>query len=197
VRGRSNQVTGLGAAQGEGFVTLSWDPVEGATDYQIERTPVDGADQPTGAAQIVGLWEPTRTVRPDAPTFAESGFVLGERFRWRVRARFGTTEQPYSEPVFGTTNPQWGVGPGASLRTQFEQISGASYTSDLNEYAYTGAIDAASERVRVVEIGRTLQGRPINMFIFGTRSRSERCAHLGHADGAGSVPRARQRAVDV
>jgi hypothetical protein len=162
-----NQVTGLAADQEDGFVALSWDPVQGATDYQIERTPVDGADQPTGPATIVGLWQPTRTVTPDAPTFAESGFVLGERFCWRVRARFATVAQPFSMPVCGTTNPQWGVGPGASLRTQFEQTNGASYTSDVNEYLYTAALDAASERVRVVEIGRTLQGRPINMFIFG------------------------------
>jgi len=162
-----SQVTGLGAVQEDGFVTLSWDPVEGATDYQVERTPVDGADQPTGPATIVGLWQPTRTVTPDAPTFAESGFVLGERFCWRVRARLGTEAQAFSEPVCGTTRPQWGVGPGASLRTQFEQTNGASFTSDVNEFLYTAAIDAASDRVRVVEIGRTLQGRPINMFVFG------------------------------
>ena len=162
-----NQVTGLAAAQEDGFATLSWNPVQGATDYQVERTPVDAADQPTGPATIVGLWQPTRTVTPDAPTFAESGFVLGQRFCWRVRARLGTTAQPFSAPVCGTTRPQWGVGPGASLRTQFEQTNGASYTSDVNEYAYTAALDAASERVRVVEIGRTLQGRPINMFVFG------------------------------
>jgi zinc carboxypeptidase len=162
-----NQVTDLAAVQDEGFVTLRWGPVEGATDYQIERTPVNDADEPTGAATVVGLWQPTRTVMPDAPTFADSGFVLGERFRWRVRARFGTTEQPYSEPVLGTTQPQRGVGAGASMRTPFEQTNGASYTSDLNEYAYTAALDRASRRVRVVEIGRTLQGRPINMFVFG------------------------------
>jgi Zinc carboxypeptidase len=162
-----NQVTGLAAVQEDGFATLSWGPVEGATDYQVERTPVDGADQPTGPGTIVGLWQPTRTVTPEAPTFAESGFVLGERFCWRVRARFGAEAQPFSEPVCGTTRPQWGTGPGASLRTQFEQTNGASYTSDVNEYLYTAAIDAASERVRVVEIGRTLQGRPINMFVFG------------------------------
>jgi hypothetical protein len=89
-----NQVTDLDAVQGEGFATLSWDPVEGATDYQVERTPVNDADEPRGAARIVGLWQPTRTVRPDAPTFADSGFVLGERFRWRVRARFEAAEQP-------------------------------------------------------------------------------------------------------
>jgi Zinc carboxypeptidase len=163
----ANQVTGLAAVQGEGFTTLSWAPVEGATDYQIERTPVDAANVPTGAAAIVGIWQPTRTVRPDAPTFADSGFVLGERFRWRVRARIDAAPQPFSEPVFGTTQPQWGVGPGASMRTQFEQTNGASYTSDVNEYAYTAALDEASDRVRVVEIGRTLLGRPINMFVFG------------------------------
>jgi hypothetical protein len=162
-----NQVTGLTAVQADGFVTLSWDPVEGATDYQVERTPVNEADQPTGPATIVGLWQPTRTVTPDAPTFAESGFVLGERFCWRVRARFGTAAQPFSGSVCGATRPQWGAGPGASRRTQFEQTNGASYTSDFNEFLYTAALDAASERVRVVEIGRTLQGRPINMFVFG------------------------------
>jgi Zinc carboxypeptidase len=163
----SNQVTGLEAVQEDGFVTLSWNPVAGATDYQVERTPVDDADQPTGPATIVGLWQPTRTVTPDAPTFAEAGFVLGERFCWRVRARFETEAQVFSEAVCGTTRPQWGVGSGASLRTQFEQTNGASYTSDVNEFLYTAALDAASERVRVVEIGRTLQGRPINMFVFG------------------------------
>ena len=162
-----NQVTGLAAVQDEGFATLSWSAVDGASDYQVERTPVDAADQPTGAATIVGLWQPTRTVTPESPTFAESGFVLGGRFCWRVRARFGTTPQPFSEAVCGTTNPQWGSGPGASLRTPFELTNGATYTNDVNEYFYTGALDAASERVRVVEIGRTLLGRPINMFIFG------------------------------
>jgi hypothetical protein len=163
----ASQVTGLEAVQNEGFVTLSWNPVEGATDYQIERTPVNAANEPTGAERIVGLWQPTRTVRPESPTFAESGFVLGDRFRWRVRARFGTDSQPYSQPVFETTLPQWGTGPGASMRTQFEQTNGAQYTSDVNEYAYTAALDAASERVRVVELGRTVLGRPINMMIFG------------------------------
>ncbi len=162
-----SQVTGLTAAQHEGFTTLAWNPVEGATDYQIERTPVNEANEATGAATIVGLWLPTRTVRPAEPTFADAGFVLGERFRWRVRARFGTTAQPFSEPVFGMTQTQWGVGAGASLRTQFEQTNGAEYTSDLNEYAYTAAIDEGSERVRVVEIGRTLLGRPIDMLVFG------------------------------
>ena len=34
----AQQVTGLEVRQDDGFATLSWDPVEGATDYQVERT---------------------------------------------------------------------------------------------------------------------------------------------------------------
>jgi hypothetical protein len=166
---QAGEVTGVAVVQGDGFATLSWDPVAGATDYQIERTPVNGANEPTGPARIVGLWQPTRTVTPDAPTFADAGFVLGERFQWRVQARFGTTPQPFSEPVFGTTRPQFGDPsvPGESLRTEFEMTNGAEFTSDVNEFAYTAALDEASDRVRVVEIGRTVLGRPINMMVFG------------------------------
>ena len=57
--------------------------------------------------------------------------------------------------------------PGENLRTQWELTQAAQYTSDVNEYAYTAALDAASARVRVVEIGRTIQNRPINMFVIG------------------------------
>ena len=84
------QVTGLTATQEVGFTTLKWNPVAGATDYQIERTPVDANDQPTGAATVVGVWQPQRTITPDKPSFAESGYTLGGRYSWRVRARLGT-----------------------------------------------------------------------------------------------------------
>jgi hypothetical protein len=71
--------------------------------------------------------------------------------------------------VSGTTNPEFGdpATPGENLRTQWEETNAASFTNDMNEYAYTAALDAASDRVRVVEIGRTVLGRPINMFIIG------------------------------
>ena len=108
-----NQVVGLTATQGEGFATLAWEPVAGATDYQIERTPVDAANVPTGAAGRSSVsGSRSGTITPASPKFAEAGFALGGRYQWRVRARFGTTAQPYSEPVFGTTRPQWGTGPG-------------------------------------------------------------------------------------
>jgi hypothetical protein len=172
-----NQVTDLTVTQSEGFATLGWTAVAGSTDYQIERTPVDAANVPTGAAVIVGVWQPIRTVTPNSPRFADAGFALGGRYQWRVRARIGTTAQPFSEPVFGTTRPQWGTGSGAGLRTGWESSGNASYTTDVQEWEYTAALDAASDRVRVVELGRTnpiptgMSGapgnRPINMLIIG------------------------------
>lgn len=164
-----NQVQGLTVRQGDGYATLAWTPVEGATDYQIERTPVDADNQPIGPSVIVGVWQPHRQINQESPTFADAGFNPGDRFQWRVRARFGTTEQPFSAPVFDTTLPQWGDPnvPGQNLRTQWETTQAAQYTSDVEEYAYTAAIDELSDRVRVVEIGRTILDRPINMFIIG------------------------------
>ena len=163
------QVTGLTVEQAHGQAMLRWAEVPGATDYQIERTPVDASNQATAAGVIVGVWRPNRTVTPELPAFADAGFKPGDRFGWRVRARFGTEPQPYSDSVFDTTQPKWGdpAVPGESLRTQWETTDAAQYTSDTEEYAYTSALDAASDRVRVVEIGRTVQDRPINMFIIG------------------------------
>ena len=107
----ANQVTGLAVEQADGFATLSWNSVAGATDYQIERTPVGADDVPTGPPAIVGVWRPNRTVTPDSPTFADAGFNPSDRFQWRVRARSGTTEHPFSAPVFDTTLPQWETRP--------------------------------------------------------------------------------------
>jgi Zinc carboxypeptidase len=162
----AQQVTGLEVRQDDGFATLSWDPVAGATDYQVERTP---AGAPLGTGVVVGIWRPNRQINQDSPAFADAGFNPGDSFQWRVRARFGTEPQPYSEPVSGTTQPEFGDpgAPGESLRTQWEETNAATFTNDVNEYAYTAALDAASQRVRVVEIGRTVLGRPINMFIIG------------------------------
>ncbi|MDT4989701.1 MAG: hypothetical protein QOI74_3795 [Micromonosporaceae bacterium] len=164
-----NQVQGLSVAQAEGFATVSWLPVQGATDYEIERTPVDASDSPTGVSVITGVWRPNRQVHNDRPTFADAGFNPGEQFQWRVRARFADVAQPFSTPVPGTTTGAWGNPdvPGENLRTQWETTQAAQYTDDVNEYAYTAAIDQLSDRVRVVEIGRTVLNRPINMFIIG------------------------------
>ena len=300
-----NQVSGLTAEQGDGFATLRWTALEGAGEYEIERTPVNDANEPTGPAASVGIWRPNRQVPGFQPTFADAGFNPGDRFQWRVRARFGLglpnqvvvdapssaagtyeaagatygpapsatgisgniilvndgtasptlgcspligfpagavalidrgacnfvvkTENaqaagasaviianntggtpntltgtlpgatipsvhipqadgatlkaglpatgtvraaptvPFSEPVFGTTLAQWGdpTIPGQNMRTQWEQTQAAQFTNDVNEYEYTAALDAASERVRVVEIARTQQDRPVNLFIIG------------------------------
>ncbi len=159
----AQQVTGLEVRQDDGFATLSWDPVAGATEYQIERAPAGAA------GVVVGVWRPNRQINQQAPAFADAGFNPGDELQWRVRAVVSATPQPYSAPVSGKTNPEFGdpATPGENLRTQWEETNAASFTSDVNEYAYTKALDAASDRVRVVEIGRTVLGRPINMFIIG------------------------------
>jgi hypothetical protein len=196
-----NQVTGVAVEQLDGFATLRWKPVAGASEYEIERTPVAADDVTTGPATLVGRWRPNRTVTQNSPSFADAGFNPGDRFRWRVRALIGAQPQPYSDPVFGTTRPQWGdlTKPGENLRTQWETTQAAQYTNDVNEYAYTAQIDAASERVRVVEIGRTLQNRPINMFIIGypspprtTERIADEAAALVNCNVHGNEPSSRE-----
>src|SRR6187551_1707565 len=144
-----DQVTGLTATHDVGFTTLKWNPVAGATDYQIERQSVDPAtDAPTGAATIVGVWQPQRTITPDKPAFAESGYTLGGRYQWRVRARFGTGTgavlKPYSDPVKGTTLPIPGP---ANLLTAWEQrataTNAATYTSAAEEADFIDRLDTA------------------------------------------------------
>jgi hypothetical protein len=181
-----NQVTGVVVEQLDGFATVSWDPVAGANEYQIERTPVGANDVATGPETVVGLWRPNRTVTQESPTFADAGFNPGDRFRWRVRALINAQPQPYSAPVFGTTLPQWGdpAKAGQNLRTQWETTQAAQYTDDQNEYAYTAQLDAASKRVRVVEIGRTIQGRPINMLIIGYPQPPRKAKQIAHGSAA-------------
>lgn len=171
----ANPVTDVTVTQSEGYATLAWTPVAGASDYQVERTVVN-ADGSLGTATIVGVWQAQRTITPAFPKFADAGFALGGTYQWRVRARFGATPQDYSAPVAQTTRPQWGSGPGASLRTQWETSGNATYTTYANELVYTAALDAASDRVRMVELGRTNPvasgnaapgNRAINMLIIG------------------------------
>ncbi|WP_454084165.1 M14 family zinc carboxypeptidase [Georgenia sp. Marseille-Q6866] len=157
-------VNGLEVEQEMGFATLTWEPVPGITEYQIERTPVDESNEPVGEPVITGIWRPNRQVDQSVPAFADANFDPGDRFRWRVGI-----EGDFSEPVYDTTLPQWGDldVPGEGLRTGWEQTFGERFTTDVEEAEYTEELDELSDRVRVVEIGRTLQDRPINMFVIG------------------------------
>lgn len=53
------------------------------------------------------------------------------------------------------------------LSTGFEQRQGASWTTFEEEQAYLAGLDAASTRVRITEIGRTAQGRPLQLVQMG------------------------------
>lgn len=155
-------VEGVSVEQDYGFATVRWDEVSGATEYQIERTPLNGST-PSGPAQVVGRWLPGRYAG-DELTFADSGFTLGQRYRWRVRAVAGGLTGEWSQPVDADTQPL--LGP-AAYQTQFEQTDGASWTSHTAEVSLLEQIAEDSSRVRMVEIGRTAQNRPLHLMTIG------------------------------
>ena len=75
-----------------------------------------------------------------------------------MRARLGTTNpQPYSAPVAGTTMGHWGP---QEFWTAYERDpyrpdpAGPAdpYTSTAEEADFTAKLDAASDRMRVVEL---------------------------------------------
>ena len=70
----------------------------------------------------------------------------------------------WSSPVDGTT--QTLIGPQNHL-TPFERSGGATFTLHEEEVAYLKAIDAASKRVRVDQVGTTHLGRPIYLATVG------------------------------
>ncbi|MFF5072825.1 M14 family zinc carboxypeptidase [Micromonospora olivasterospora] len=102
-----NQVTNLTVRQGDGYATLAWTPVDGATDYQIERTPVDAGGAAAGPSVVVGVWRPNRQVNNGSPTFADAGFNPGDRFQWRVRAMLviGYPTPPATPEAVAATSP--------------------------------------------------------------------------------------------
>ncbi len=178
-----NRGTNLTVVQQEGYATLKWRPVAGATAYDIERTPIDAAGTPTDSARITGVWRPNRQIKQETPSFADAGFVPGVRLRWRVRARTDSVAQPFSEPVIATTMARPGP---AEFITEFETLQGAQYTSHDAEMDWTRRIAAASRRVRVVQIGKTAQGRAINLFIIGNPAPLATVAQISAAPTAGA-----------
>jgi hypothetical protein len=81
-----------------------------------------------------------------------------------------------------TTRPP---GPDAFL-SEFEQKQGAEYTSYDAEMEWTARLVAASPRVRVVRIGRTAQGRDINLFVFGLPAPRGSAAEISAAPSSGA-----------
>jgi len=108
--------TGLDVEQHQGFATVSWNGVGGASEYHIERTLLDG-DEAVGEPEVVGVWTPDRGGDGEAGplTFADSGFVLGERYQWRVRPVFDTRvtiDAPSSaEGNYETAGAEFGPAP--------------------------------------------------------------------------------------
>jgi hypothetical protein len=177
------QVIGLAVAPRDGYAALTWTPVAGATSYEIERTRVADDGSVLGEPAIAGVWMPNRQVRPQSPVFADAGFVPGHRLRWRVRALIGETPQPFSAPVDALTIAP--VGP-AAFQTGFESREGADYTTYDEEIDWTTRIAQASPRVRVVPLGKTPQGRTMNLFIIGHPRPTSTAEQISNGPSAGA-----------
>ena len=181
---QAERVTGLAVTPREGYVTLTWRPVAGATAYEIERIEAPkSSTTPPADGPVVGVWRPNRQVRSERPVFADAGFVPGVRLQWRVRAVAGEVKHPFSEPVSALTRRP--PGPDAFL-TEFETTAGEQYTSYEAEMDWTRRIVAASPRVRVVSIGRTIQGREISLFVLGHPAPLADAAAIAAAPSAGA-----------
>lgn len=162
-------VSGLTVQPREGFVTLRWNPVSGAAAYEIVRVSVDASGAPSAPEAVVGMWRPNRQLNPETPTFADAGLIPGVRYGWQVRAvaEVDGVTSPLGAPSDWVRDAALAApGPEAFL-TAFEQSEGATYTPYEAEMEWTERIAAASPRVRVETIGRTLEGRAIHLFIFG------------------------------
>jgi hypothetical protein len=151
----SAQAPSISVEQGYGFATVKWSEVPGATEYEIERAPAGSADP----GVVVGRWLPTR-YRTGELTFADSGFVLGESYRWRVRALMDTMPGEWSAAAEQDTQDQ--IGPDRFL-TGFETSGATAWTLHEDELELVKDIGRASRRVEVETIGHTLQGRPLQL----------------------------------
>lgn len=63
-------------------------------------------------------------------------------------------------------------------RTEFEETQGANWTAHENELAFLAAVDKASERVEIETIGKTKQGRPLQLVRLGYPTPAPRAAAL-------------------
>ncbi|MDQ4065832.1 MAG: M14 family metallocarboxypeptidase [Actinomycetota bacterium] len=63
-------------------------------------------------------------------------------------------------------------------RTEFETTEGATWTSHANELSFLAKVDAASKRVAIDTIGKTKQGRPLQLVRVGYPAPASRASAL-------------------
>lgn len=168
-------VQGVSVEHHAGFTTVRWDAYAGSpalqTEYWIYRVPVEADNTPTGPEEHVGVWRPNRYTynNPDALTFADAGYLAGERFGWAVRARNGAGQGPLSGWVYGDTLRAFT--PSESYRTGFETNIATSTTGSADwtlyeqELDFTNRVVRNSDRVRVEVAGRSHLGRDILLWV--------------------------------
>jgi uncharacterized protein (DUF1800 family)/fibronectin type 3 domain-containing protein len=81
----------LTATAGNGIVTLSWNPVAGATSYNVYRGTAPGAQSPTPIAKGITMW-----------AFLDKGLTNGKKYFYKVTAVGSGGESARSNEVSAT-----------------------------------------------------------------------------------------------
>ena len=129
-----------------------------------------GRDGRHGA--IVGVWQPQRTITPNAAVVRGLG-LPARRPLPVARAGAARHREPAAVLGAGRRARRSAIRGPEELLTAYEKAvrpdrPGRGSTRRTAEEAdFTAKLDAASDRMRVVELARTLQNRPMNMFIIG------------------------------
>lgn len=159
----------LQVTQNYGFATLSWQAVDGADAYHIERMPL-GDDADETQYSLTGVWLPDRyspQLREGGElTFADSGFALGGHYRWRVRAItddgvMSSNDTAASSVSIEIDAQTLGYSAPDSDLTGFELSRGVQWTSQADEAAWLTALADISPRMTLEQVGTTAQGRPL------------------------------------
>lgn len=155
------------ATDGESGITVSWDPCEGATSYQIAR-----AESEDGPWVEVG-YEYASTEHN--PVFYDSGVLGGVRYWYRVRSVFPGGESEWSEPDDGhRTASIDAVGctvPGAEGRSFVDVLANCRWVAALAEPSDWLTLDPAAS-------DGTGEGKVLFSYLANPDEKSERTAKI-------------------
>ncbi len=129
-------------------------PSQASKTFLVTSTTVAPSPTPTATSTPAPTPTPVATPSPTpAPTATPTPIA---------------TPAPTPVPINGASTTL------TSLRTGFESRNGSSWTSLSEEQSYLRDLDAASDRVSVSEIGRSVNGRPIQLIRVGApRTKAE------------------------
>ena len=196
-------MTGLTATQDVGFTTLKWNPVAGATDYQIERTPVDANDQPTARrrssasgsrsarSRRTSRRSPSRATRSATATSGACGPASAPARPPQPYSDAGRAATTLADP--GPGEPADGVG---EARHGRDRARDRTRPTAEEEDVHRRARRRQRPHAAWSSSTRTIQNRPHEPVHHRLpEAARHRGGDLGEADVLGQLQRARQRGL--